>query len=179
MFYLFIGYLAPFLKSQGLYFHAYFDPDGKWGSSFWETRNLKTIIYEKYLKPMPFYLFGFYLMFFKRNEFKYIIKFLYLLFIFIAVVSISRTLFDRYAYFFVLLFTIFYLQEIYFTKISKYKKYFLILIIFSFFSLNIGGFVKYRNIFVSKNWIQSFYIPAPFMMLEDIQKQDYIKRKSL
>lgn len=176
VFYKIMELLKPFLQSIGLYFHAYMDPEGHWGSGFWVTRNFKTILFERYIKPLPFYIIGVYLIFNNKTLInKRITTYIYLLFIFVCIISISRTLFDRYNYFFVLLFIFVYLISI---NIDKLNKFFISLLIIAMVLVDMGSIVKYRDIYL-KSWAKALYIPLPVNMTNVINKKDYIHRKSL
>ncbi len=178
IFYKIIGFLEPFLRANGLFFHAYMDPDGAWGSGYYQNKNMKTIIVEKFLKPFPFYLAGFYLFFVKKLVLKQAQNYLYMVFIFIAMVSVSRTLLDRYSYFFVLLFIFIFMIELRGKTITSFKKFFIAIFISSMLLMDLSGVVKYRGIF-TKSWIKVLYIPAPFMFLYEVREEDYIKRESI
>jgi len=178
IFYKIIELFKPILQANGLYFPAYMSPDGAWGSGFYEDRNIKTIILEKFIKPLPFYLAGFYLFFVRETTWSKIQNYLYILFVFIALASVSRTLFDRYSYFFVLLFIFLFLVELKTKPLTFFKKIFIAFFIGSMLLVDFGGFVKYRDVYV-KSWLKILYVPAPYMVLYDISEKDYIKRESL
>ena len=177
IFYAIIHILEPFLRSVGLYFHAYMDPDGAWGTNFYADQNMKTIILEKLIKPLPFYLAGIYLLWVKDFKNIYIQNYLYYAYIFIALVSASRTMLDRYSYYFVLFFILFFLSEISSKGVSKLKKIFIAIFISSLLLMDAGGLAKYRDIIIY--WKSFFYTPAPFLFLQDIEPKDYIHRESL
>jgi hypothetical protein len=178
LFYTIIEFFKPLLQAIGLYFPSYMDPNGEWGSRFYEGKNIKTIILEYFIKPFPFYLAGFYLFFVHEITWSKLQNYLYVLFVFIALVSVSRTLFDRYSYFFVLLFIFLFLEELKSKPLTNFKRLFIAFFIASLLLMDFGGLVKYRDVYV-KSWIKIFYIPAPYMVLYDISEKDYIKRESL
>ena len=177
IFYAIIHILEPFLRSVGLYFHAYMDPDGAWGSNFYADKNIKTIILEKIIKPLPFYLAGLYLLLIKNFKNKNIQNYLYYIYIFVAFVSASRTMLDRYSYYFVLLFIFFFLSEISNLKLTKFKKIFIIIFSGSILLVDLGGLLKYRDILV--RWSKTLYEPVPFSLLHHVEPKDYIHRESL
>lgn len=178
LFYAIIEFFKPTLQSYGLYFPAYMSPDGAWGSGFYEDKNIKTIILEKFIKPLPFYLAGVYLFFVKEITWSRLQNYLYMLFVFIALASVSRTLFDRYSYFFVLLFLFLFLEELKSKPLTSLKKIFITFFIGVMLLMDFGGLVKYRDTYI-KSWLKILYVPAPYMVLYDISKKDYIKRESL
>ena len=177
IFYSIIGILEPYLREYGLYFHAYMEPDGAWGSGFYADKNIKTIILEKFIKPLPFYLIGIYLIKIKNFKYKSIQIYLYYLYTFIALVSVSRTMLDRYSYFFVLFFVMVFILEINTIRLTYFKKVFIAFFISAMLLMDLGNTVKYRDIIVS--WKKVLYIPAPYMLLQEIKPENYIKRESL
>ena len=178
IFYTLIDLIKPILQANGLYFPAYMSPDGAWGSGFYENRNMKTIILEKVIKPLPFYLAGFYLFFVRKITWGRLQNYLYLLFVFIAISSVSRTLFDRYSYFFVLLFIFLFLEDLKSKRLTSFKKLFIGFFVMAMLLMDVGGLIKYRDIYV-KSWLKILYVPAPYMVLYDVSEKDYIKRESL
>jgi hypothetical protein len=178
IFFYVIGKLEPFLREHGLYFHAYMDPDSKWGANFYAGKNIKTIILEKYIKPAPFFLSALYLYKVKKSVLPKMQNFLYVLFIFIAMVSVSRTMLDRFSYFYVLIFIYYLLAEIAIKDLSKFKKIFISVFITSLLLMDFGGLIKYRDV-VIKSWAQFFWKPAPMLFLESTEPYEYIKRESL
>jgi hypothetical protein len=178
IFYKIIALLEPVLRANGLYFHAYLDPDGAWGSGYWQGKNIKTIIFERIINPLPFYLVGIYLILIKNITIQRRHFYLYMLFIFIVLVSVSRTMFDRYSYFFVMLFIFVFLIELKTKTLTKFKKSFIIFFIASMLLVDFGGIVKYRDIYV-KSWLKFLYVPTPYMALYQVSENDYIKRDSL
>jgi len=177
IFYVFLGILEPYLKEVGLYFHAYMDSNGAWGNGFYADKNIKTIILEKFIKPLPFYLAGIYLLKVKNFEYKTIQIYLYYLYVFIVLVSVSRTMLDRYSYFFVLFFIMVLLLELNTLRLTHFKKVFIILFVSAMILMDLGGIIKYRDIIVS--WKKILYIPAPFMLMQSIEPSDYVKRESI
>ena len=178
IFYTIIEILKPTLQANGLYFPAYMSPDGVWGSGFYESRNMKTMILEKVIKPLPFYLAGFYLFFVREIAWIKLQNYLYMLFVFIALSSVSRTLFDRYSYFFVLLFIFLFLEDIKSKGLTSFKKIFIGFLVMAMLLMDFGGLIKYRDVYV-KSWLKILYMPAPYMVLYDVSEKDYIKRESL
>jgi hypothetical protein len=178
IFFYIVGKLELFLRANGLYFHAYMNPDSAWGANYFAGRNIKTIILEKYIKPAPFFLSALYLLKVKKASLPKIQNFLYLLFIFIVIVSVSRTMLDRFSYFFVLFFIYFLLLEIGLKGISKFKKWFLSLLILSLLLADFGGLVKYRDV-ITASWTQFLWKPAPLIFLESVEPYQYIHRESL
>lgn len=178
IFYTLIDTFKPFLKANGLYIATYMDPHGAWGGGFYLDKNIKTVILEKVIKPLPFYVVGLYLLFEREIIFYKIQNYLYLLFFFISIMSISRTFFDRYTYFFVLLFLFLFLLELRNKPLNTYKKIFIGLLTSTILLMDFGGLVKDRDIYV-RSWHKILYVPAPYLFLEEVSKDEYIKRKSL
>jgi len=175
LFTIIMGALEPFLRSLGLYFHAYMDIDGVWGAAFYDDKNIKTIILNKVIKPLPFYLAGIYLLLNKQMAWKLLQNYLFILFIFIAIISISRTMLDRYSYFFAILFILVLTSEYCTKPLTQVKKIFL----FIFFTViilgDLAGIYKYRDLFIP-SWSKVFYIPAPVLLLESVETNEYIHR---
>jgi len=167
--------ITPFLKSQGLYISGYLDINSKYGPSFYVGKSLSTVIYGKIIKPLPFYLAGVYIFTQKEIVKKQMENFLYLSFTFIAIVSITKTMMDRYSYFFVLFFIFVLLLDLRGKVINNFKKIFITLFISSLLLMDLTGIYKYKNIFIS-SWAQTFYIPAPFMFLRQVDPKNYIER---
>ncbi len=178
IFYIIIEVFKPLLQANGLYFPSYMSPDGAWGAGFYADKNIKTVILEKFIKPLPFYLAGFYLFFVREVTLDKVQNYLYMVFVFIALASVSRTLFDRYSYFFVFLFLFLFLEELKTKPLTSFKKVFITFFITAMLFMDFGGLIKYRDIYV-KSWLKILYVPAPYMVLYDISENDYIKRESL
>jgi hypothetical protein len=165
--------LKPYLQASYLYFPDYMSPGGKWGSGFWVGQRMGIIILEKYLNPSVFYLAALYLLVVKDFTFDKIKVFLYLSFSFIVLVSISRTMLSRYAYFYELL-LVFIIMSEYTTKyLTLFKKLFLIILVLSVLAIKLGGLYRYRIIYM-KSWGSSMLVPAPVMMLRDVGVHNYI-----
>jgi hypothetical protein len=169
-----IKFFKPFLQAHGLYFSYYMSPNGKWGAGYFADKGLATLLLEKYIRPGAFYLAGVYLLVVPRLTFKKIKTFLYVAFIFIVIVSVSRTMLDRYSYFFKFLF-LFVLMSEYATKpITQFKKYFFILLIGIVLSTKMISVYRYGAVYID-SWKETLYVPAPIMMLRGLESNMYIK----
>lgn len=175
LFSLIIKGLEPILRQFGLYFHAYMDVDGAWGLGFYEDKNIRTIVFEKILKPLPLYLAGGYFLVVTKYIQKDLARFLLLFFVFIALVSISRTMLDRYSVLFVMLFIYFLIIELQYKTLTSIKKLFLVGFVSALLLVDIGGLYKYRDIYW-RSWGKALIMPMPIMLLERVEPNEYIIR---
>lgn len=175
VFYSLMDLMKPYLIAIDAYHPAYFSRDGRWGAAFWSSFNFKTFVLEKYIKPLPFYVAGIYLLVVYKTIIPEYRRFLYLLFITIAVVSVSRTLFDRYNYFATLLFIIMLIIEYRLHPFTLFKKVFLVIFIISLLAVNIANTYKYRDIF-SPSWFKMLYLPMPLLLKKSVEPDEYIIR---
>lgn len=166
--------MKPYLISIGAYRHAYFSSDGVWGAGFWSSFNFKTFVFEKYIKPLPFYMSAIYLVLVRSSASDYR-RYFYLLFFTVSLVSISRTLFDRYAYFTTLLFIVVMMIEYRVKPLTLIKKIFLVGFVVSLLAMDIAGIYKYRAIYFI-SWEKVLYTPVPLLLLETVEVDEYIKR---
>ncbi len=176
LFTLLIKVLEPLLRSLGLYFHAYMDPDGAWGLGYYKTANLNTVILEKFLKPLPLYLASGYFLLVKNYIRKNLARYLLLFFVFIVLVSVSRTMLDRYNILFVSLFIFFLIIELQYKPLTNTKKIFTSCFIVSLLLVDVGGLYKYRDIYWY-SWNNILYTPMPITLLESVEPDEYIIRK--
>lgn len=167
--------LKPLLISMDMYHQAYFSRDGKWGAGFWSSFNFKTYVLEKYIKPLPFYVSAAYLVVVRSSAPDYR-RLLYLLFFLISVISISRTLFDRYNYYTVHLFIIMIMLEYREQPFTRFKKIFLVLFISSLLIVDIANLYKFRDMY-APSWKKTLYVPLPILLLENVEPSEYIVRK--
>ncbi len=177
LFRLLIESLEPFLRANGLYFHSYMDPDGEWGPGFYADKNIKTVILEKILKPLPLYIAGIYFIFVKDYVRKDLARFLLAFFVFIVLVSVSRTLLDRYNILFVSLFIYFFIIELQYKPLTLMKKIFILCFIGSLLLFDVGGIYKYRDIYW-RSWNKIIYKPVPISLMDSVEPNEYIIRHS-
>lgn len=175
IFYALIDLFEPFLKANGLYFRAYMDRDGAWGGGFFKERNIKTIIYEKYIKPFPYYLSLIYLIVVKNSKEQKYLKLLYVISFFISLISISMAMFDRYIYMFSYIFMIFLMFEYKEKYITSFKKLFISLYIVALLMIDVFAIYKYRDIYI-RSWGDTFYTPMIFKILDSVEPHQYIER---
>jgi len=176
IFFWIIKIFEPFLRANNLYFYNYMDPNGAWGVNYFAsgTKSDNLILYEKYIKPLPFYIAGAYLFYSRKTNSKNIIKYLFILFAAVSMLSISRTFFDRYSYFFVLFFIFYLLIDIGYAPLKKTKRIVFFLFLISLLINNLAGIMRYRYVIV-KSWSSILYTPVPINMLKSVNPQDYIK----
>ncbi len=167
--------LEPILRPLGLYSHAYMDVDGAWGLGYFIDKNIKTIILEKYLKPMPVYLAGAYFLLVKNYIRKDLARYLLIFFVFIVLVSVSRTMLDRYSILFVSLFIYFLVIELQYKPLTKVKKIFVACFIVSLLLVDVGGLYRYRGVYLP-SWGKIFYTPLPITLLDSVETNEYIQR---
>ena len=169
-----IDLFKPFLKANGLYISYYMDPDGKWGAGYFADKSMTTLILEKYFRPLAFYFAALYLFIVKDLTFEKIKMFLYLTFIFIVMVSVSRTMLDRYSYFFKFLFIFVLVAEYTSSPLTQFKRYFLIILIAIVLTVKGVSIYRYGAVYIH-SWKETLYVPAPLMMLRDIEPKMYVK----
>ncbi len=167
--------LEPILRHYGLYFPSYMDPDGAWGAGFYADKNIKMIILEKILKPLPLYIAGGYFILVRNYVRKDIARFLLAFFLFIALVSVSRTLLDRYNILFVSLFIYFLVIELQYKPLTNLKKIFISCFIGSLILFDIGSGYKYRGLYWP-SWNQIFYSPVPISLMDSVEPDEYVIR---
>ncbi len=177
IFYFAINKLEPYLREYGLYFPSYFDEDGVWGAGYYLTQNIKSLIFEKYIKTFPLYVAGLYFILFRNFKNTILSKYLFILFIFITMISVSRTLLDRFNWFFVILFIYFLMIEVINRRISNMKKVFIFIFSFSLITMDLGSIYKYRDIF-GRSWGDLLYTPFIFKYDNHIEPYQYIIRNS-
>ncbi len=177
IFYFAINKLEPYLREYGLYFPSYFDEDGVWGAGYYLTQNIKSFIFEKYIKTFPLYVAGLYFILFRNFKNAILSRYLFVLFIFITTISVSRTLLDRFNWFFVILFIYFLLIELINRKVSNLKRVFIFIFSFSLITMDLGSIYKYRDIF-SRSWGDLLYTPFIFKYDNHIEPYQYIIRNS-
>ncbi|QLB20573.1 hypothetical protein A6B43_03030 [Vespertiliibacter pulmonis] len=178
LFYSIIELLEPILRSNNLYYPSYFDPDGVWGAGYYENANLNTIVFEKYIKPLPYYVAGIYFIFVNKYASKKMASFLIVLFFCIACLSVSRTIFDRLNNIFVILFILFLVMELCQKKFTILKKIFIFIFISSSIFMSLGSLYKYRDIYWP-SWNKILYTPLPVLFLtNEILPDNYIIRNS-
>ena len=177
IFYFAINKLEPYLREYGLYFPSYFDEDGVWGAGYYLTQNIKSLIFEKYIKTFPLYVAGLYFILFRNFKNEILSRYLFVLFIFITTISVSRTLLDRFNWFFVILFIYFLLIELINGKISNLKRVFIFVFSFSLITMDLGSIYKYRDIF-GRSWGDLLYTPFIFKYDNHIEPYQYIIRNS-
>ena len=177
IFYSAINKLEPYLREYGLYFPSYFDEDGVWGAGYYLTQNIKSLIFEKYIKTFPLYVAGLYFILFRNFKNTILSKYLFILFIFITMISVSRTLLDRFNWFFVILFIYFLMIEVINRRISNMKKVFIFIFSFSLITMDLGSIYKYRDIF-GRSWGDLLYTPFIFKYDNHIEPYQYIIRNS-
>jgi hypothetical protein len=175
IFYYIMEQLKPFLMEQGLYFRSYFERGGVYGSGFFVDKNLNTIILEKVIKPSSFYLAGIYMIFTKKLACKKIQNFIYLVFIFISLISISRTLMDRYSYFLSIFFVIIFVFELQYKAMNKFRQIFIVSLSLSILLMYAGEMMRWKKLY-AVSWSKIFIVPAPIMMLNEVDKKEYIIR---
>lgn len=178
LFYSIVEILEPILRSNNLYYPSYFDPNGIWGAGYYDNANLNTIIFEKYIKPLPYYIAGIYFLFFNKYTSKKMTNFLILLFFCIACLSVSRTIFDRLNNIFVILFILFLMMELCQKKLTSLKKIFIFVFVISSVFMSLGSLYKYRDIYWL-SWSEILYIPLPVLFFtNEILPDNYIIRNS-
>lgn len=178
LFYNLIELLEPFLRSYNLYYPSYFDPNGVWGAGYYEDANLNTIVFEKYIKPLPYYVAGIYFVFVNKFANKRMASFLMLLFFIIACLSVSRTIFDRLNNIFVILFVLFLIMEFGQKKLTLFKRLFVSAFLISSVMMSLGSLYKYRDIYWY-SWSKVFYMPLPILFLtNEISPDNYIIRNA-
>ena len=177
-FFYIIDLFKPTLIKLHLYFPSYMTKDGVWGPGFYDNKNIKTYVFEKFIMPLPFYISALYFVFIHRFVNKKLSVFLMILFIFISLFSVSRTMFARYNHFFATFFVFYFIAEIGYTKLTKIRKVILVLFIFSIGLSSFGYGVKYRQDYLH-SWGKVFYEPALFTLFHEITPKDYIVNKSL
>lgn len=176
LFFSVMDYLKPLLIMLDAFHPSYFSRNGSWGGGFWETANFKTILLEKYIKPMPIYIAAIYLILVRSSvpDFR---RLLYLLFFLVSIISISRTLFDRYAYFITLLFIVVMMIEYRLKEINRIRKVFIFVFMISLIAMDSAGLYKYRDIY-SISWKKVLYTPVPFLLMESVEPEEYLIRGS-
>jgi hypothetical protein len=174
-FYSIVDKIRPFLVYMGIADQSYFSSEGHWGAGFWSSFNFKTYVLEKFIKPMPFYIAGIYLLVVKNSVVPKYRRFIYLLFFIISVISISRTLFDRYVYFAILFFITMLMIEYRIQPFNRFKKIFLIFFISSLLLADLANIYKYRDTWIP-SWHKIIYLPMPILLLENIEPDEYIIR---
>ena len=177
IFYFAINKLEPYLREYGLYFPSYFDEDGVWGAGYYLTQNINSFIFEKYIKTFPLYVAGLYFILFRNFKNAILSRYLFILFIFITTISVSRTLLDRFNCFLVILFIYFLLIELINGKVSNLKRVFIFIFSFSLITMDLGSIYKYRDIF-SRSWGDLLYTPFIFKYDNHIEPYQYIIRNS-
>lgn len=173
LFYAVMGALKPYLLSIGFWMPDYMAPDGKWGAGYFANQRFAIVVLEKYIMPSAFYLSAIYLLISKHLTFEKVRTFLYLSFSFVVLVSISRTMLSRYAYFFEMLFVFVLLTEYMSKPMTRFKKLFLIAFIGAVIAIKLAGIYRYRIIYI-KSWAPTLYTPAPVMMLRDVGPKLYL-----
>ena len=98
-----------------------------------------------------------------------------MLYVFIAIISVSRTMLDRYSYFFAILFILVLTSEYSTKPFTQAKKVFISLFFIAIILGDIAGMYKYRDIFFP-SWSKTFYLPAPVLFLESVEPNEYIRR---
>ena len=108
IFYFAINKLEPYLREYGLYFPSYFDEDGVWGAGYYLTQNIKSLIFEKYIKLFLYMWQDCISSLFRNFKNQILSRYLFVLFIFITTISVSRTLLDRFNWFLLFYLSIFF-----------------------------------------------------------------------
>jgi len=173
LFYTLMAALKPYLVSIGFWMPDYMAPGGKWGAGYFANQRFAIVILEKYIMPSAFYLATLYLLIVKDLTFKRIKTFLYLSFSFVVLVSVSRTMLARYAYFYEFLFVFVMLTEFITKPMTKFKKLFLLLFIASVIAIKMAGIYRYRIIYI-KSWAATLYTPASVLLLRDMTPDKYL-----
>ncbi|MCU9998455.1 EpsG family protein [[Pasteurella] aerogenes] len=175
IFYYVVYSLEPILREFNLYYPSYFDPDGVWGAGYYNDANMNTIIFEKYIKPLPLYLSGLYFILVNKYTNEKFSRFLIVLFIVVVLMSISRTIFDRLGNIYVVLFILFFTLEVFSKKIGQLKKLFLILFIGSLILMSFASVYKYRDIYWL-SWKDVLFLPVPMLFFNEVDENKYIIR---
>jgi len=178
VFYKIIDLIAPFLQSHGMYFYSYMNPEGLWGGAFYADKDFKTVLLEKIIKPLPFYVAGGYMLYVRKLYWSPIQNYIHLLFLFVAIVSVSRTMLDRYSYIFFFIFIYVLIFELHSRSYKRIKKVFLVYFVSALLLMNLVTIIGSRNIPI-RSWGGMLYLPLPIVLMNEVTTEEYIHRESL
>lgn len=155
--------LKPILVFLNLYSASYFEIDGAWGGAISEHRSWKGYIFDVVFSGSRYYLMIAYLILVTRSEHKELFNYLCMFVFFLALISTAYSVHERYAYFFTVLFSFFFILDVINKPISKLKATFMYLLLGTLILYNAGMLYSYNDVFFS-SVLQFLIKPLPILL---------------